>query len=144
MSVEDFELLRPLAQFTARHPVVTAEDAVEGRIPKLSLLSDLLGRCGSIPGSVSPSCAFVGSARAYQLEVSVRAMKSISSCVNLYAGEASEPRLVANAPCDMERVELDAGRGLGLPSVAADARLLLNQPCQQFWSKYGGAGRLWG
>lgn len=85
-----------------------------------------------MPGSVSSSCAFVGSALAYQLEVSVRAMKSISSCVSLYAGEASEPRLVANAPCDMERVEVDAGKGLGLPSVAPEARLLLNQSCQPF------------
>jgi hypothetical protein len=88
-----------------------------------------------MPASVSPSYALVGSARAYQLEVSVRAMKSISSCVNLYDGEVSELRVVASEPCDMERVELDAGKGLGapsVPSVAAEARLLLNQPCQPF------------
>jgi hypothetical protein len=59
-------------------------------------------------------------------------MKSISSCVNLYDGEVSELRLVANVPCDIERAELEAGKGLGLPSVAADARLLLNQTCQPF------------
>ena len=97
-----------------------------------------------MPGSVSPSCAFVGSARAYQLDVSVRAMKSISSCVNLYDGEVSELRLLSNVLCDMERVELEGGKGLGLPSAAADARLLLNQTCQPFWYKNGGVMRLRG